>query len=194
MSSKSKVKRPKLPHAEPELDLVPMIDCIFLMLLFFMLCGRISLDQRTEQITVPPTKTAAKLKDPIGWKREIVNVYGSTQAGTPPRNSIRIGTQTFMSEGTNNYKGYIALRGVLDKMYDQVEKYDDPKPTKMKLPKAIIEIRADADTEYRVVQEIQQVLSDSVDPATMQPHKGVTPETARAFVNIDFTTRHPGDQ
>jgi biopolymer transport protein ExbD len=193
MAGKKKKRGISFGHMDAEIDLVPMIDCVFLMLLFFMLCGRMSLDQRTEQITVPPTKSAAKFKDPAGWKREVVNVFGSTQEGTPPRNSIRIGAQTFVSEGTNNYKGYVALRGILDKIYDQSEKYDDPKPTKMKLPKVIVEIRADADTEYRVVQEIQQVLSDSIDPATMQPKKNASPETARAFVNIDFTTRKPGE-
>ena len=48
-----------VPQADAEVDLVPLIDCVFLLLLFFMLCGRIAMDQRAEQITVPPTKTSA---------------------------------------------------------------------------------------------------------------------------------------
>jgi len=64
----------------------------------------------------------------------------------------------------------------------------------MRLPKVIVEIRADADTEYRVVQEIQQVLTDTLDLETMQPKKGLDPKTARSFVNLDFTTRRPEDK
>ena len=74
----------KLEHADAELDLVPMIDCIFLLLLFFMLCGRITMDQRVEQITVPPTKTAQKPDNPKDWERIVINVFGSTQNGKPP--------------------------------------------------------------------------------------------------------------
>ncbi len=187
-------RRRNMNHQDADLDLVPMIDCIFLLLLFFMLCGRITVDQRTEQITVPPTKTAAKFKDPQGWGREIVNVFGSTQHGEPPRNSIRVGTKEFKSQGVNDYTGYKGLRNILDQIYDKAEKYDDPKKTGMRLPKVIIEIRADGDTEYRVVQEIQQVLTDTLDLETMQPKKGLDPKTARAFVNIDFTTRKPEDK
>jgi len=188
-------KKRNMMVPDAELDLVPMIDCIFLLLLFFMLCGRITMDQRTEQITVPPTKTANKFKDPEGWSREIINVFGSTQHGDPPRNSIRIGTHDWKAQGVNDYSGYKGLRGVLDAVYDKAEKYDDPKKSGMRLPKVIIEIRADADTEYRVVQEIQQILTDTIDlDNNMQPKKGIDPKTARAFVNIDFTTRRPEDK
>jgi biopolymer transport protein ExbD len=197
MSGPTIGKKPKrnMQHADAEIDLVPMIDCVFLMLLFFMLCGRISMDQRTEQITVPPTKTAQKLKEPPEWTREIVNVFGSTQHGDPPRNSIRLGNKEWKAQGVNDYSAYKGLRAALDGVYDKAEKYDDPK-TKglMKLPKVVIEIRADADTEYRVVQEIQQVLTDTMDLETMQPKKNVDPKSARAFVNVDFTTRNPNDK
>jgi biopolymer transport protein ExbD len=190
----AKKKGMNMLHPDAELDLVPMIDCIFLLLLFFMLCGRITMDQRTEQITVPPTKTANKFKDPEGWSREIINVFGQTQHGDPPRNTLRIGTHEWKAQGVNDYTGYQGLRQVLDAVYDKAEKYDDPKKSGMKLPKVIIEIRADADTEYRVVQEIQQILTDTLDLTNMQPKKGIDPKTARAFVNIDFTTRRPEDK
>jgi biopolymer transport protein ExbD len=182
---------PKFTFGDAELDLVPMIDCIFLLLLFFMLCGRITMDQRTELITVPPTKTAAKLKEPPGWTRIVINVFGSTQGGDPPRNSIQLDKQRWLSHGIDDYSGYIGLRQQLDRVYDAAEKYDDPKGTPLKLPKVVVEVRADGDTEYRVVQEIQQVLSDTIDPSTMQPRKDASPANMRCFVNIDFTSRLP---
>ena len=180
----------KLHIEQPDdhLDLVPLIDCIFLLLLFFMLCGRMSTDQRTEQISVPPTKTAVKFEDKK-WQREVINIFGTTQAGDPPRNSLRLGAKTFASQGINDYTGYQQLRAILDQIYDRVEKYDDPKGTGMKLPKVIIEIRADSNTEYRVVQEVQQILTDGLDLTNMQPKKGFDPKAGRPFVNLDFTTR-----
>jgi len=177
-----------------DVDLVPLIDCVFLLLLFFMLCGRMSMDNRAQQITVPPTKTAVKF-DPKGhgWGHIVVNVFGSTQSGTPPRNSIRVGKQDFAAKGIDDYSAYQGLRTLLDQVYDQAEKYDDPKGTGMKLPKVIIELRADADTEYRVVQEVQQVVTDVMDLTNMQPKKDFNPATQKCFVNINFTTRRPQD-
>ena len=177
-----------------DVDLVPLIDCVFLLLLFFMLCGRMALDNRAQQITVPPTKTAVKF-DSIkhGWGRIIVNIFGNTQSGNPPRNSISVGDQKFIAKGIDDYTAYQGLRALLDQVYDKAEKYDDPKGTGLKLPKVIIELRADADTEYRVVQEVQQVVTDVMDLTNMQPKKNFNPATQKCFVNIDFTTRRPQD-
>lgn len=185
----------KLPQQDDYLDLVPLIDCVFLLLLFFMLVGRLSTDERTEQITVPPTKTAMKFDAKKGgWTREVINVFGSTQKGDPPANTIRVGTVQWSAKGIDDYSAYQGLRGMLDKIYDKAEKYEDPKLSGLMLPKVIIEIRADADTEYRVVQEVQQVLTDGLDLSTMQPKKNFDPRTGKPFINLDYTTRFTKDQ
>jgi biopolymer transport protein ExbD len=194
MSGGTKKKRMKLPQADDHLDLVPLIDCVFLILLFFMLVGRLSTDQRTEQITVPPTKTAVKFDETKSkWRREVINVFGSTQTGDPPRNTIKMGTKSFSQTGINDYSGYVEMRRILDRIYDGADKYTDPK-SKMELPKVIIEIRADADTEYRVVQELQQILTDTVDVSKMQPKQNIDPRQLKSFVNLDFTTRKTTDR
>lgn len=185
-------RKMRLPQQDDHLDLVPLIDCVFLILLFFMLVGRLSTDQRTEQITVPPTKTATKFKDDK-WTREVVNIFGSSKDGDPPRNTIRIGNRDYRQTGVNDFTGYVALRGVFDKIYDKAEKYTDPK-SGLSLPKVIVELRADADTEYRVVQEVQQVLTDTIDPSNKMQVKKIDPKAMKAFVNIDFTTRRPTDK
>lgn len=183
-------RKVRLEQQDDHLDLVPLIDCVFLLLLFFMICGRLSTDQRTEQISVPPTKTAVKFDETKAkWRREIINVFGATQGGDPPKHTIRIGTTQFTAKGPEDYSAYQNLRAKLDKIYDESEKYDDPKATQMKLPKVIVEIRADANTEFRVVQEVQQVLTDGFDLTTMQPKKGFDPKQGKPFVNLDFTTR-----
>ena len=182
----------RLPQQDDHLDLVPLIDCVFLILLFFMLVGRLSTDQRTEQITVPPTKTATKFEGK-GWTREVINIFGSTKDGDPPRNTIRVGNRDFHQTGVADFSGYASVRTIFDKVYDKAEKYTDPK-SGLSLPKVIVELRADADTEYRVVQEIQQVLTDTIDPSNKMQVKKVDAKTMKAFVNIDFTTRKPTDK
>lgn len=184
----------KLEQADAEVDLVPLIDCVFLLILFFMLCGHLTLDQRVEQITVPPTKTAQKLEDPEKWERIVVNVFGSTKSGNPPRNTIRINNINYVSTGVDSFEGYIKLRQVLDAAYDRAEKFPDPKNTGFMLPKVVLEIRADSDTEYRVVQEVQQVVSGSINPSDgMKPMAISNPAQAKPFVFLNFTTRKPED-
>jgi biopolymer transport protein ExbD len=185
----------RLPQADDHIDLVPLIDCVFLILLFFILVGRLSVDQRAEQITVPPTKTAVKFDETKGkWGREVINVFGSTKDGDPPRNTIKLGQYSFSQQGVNDYSGYQKLRDLLNSTYDRAEKYEDPKIKGLMLPKVIVEIRADSDAEYRLVQEIQQVLTDTMDLTTMQPKKSFDPKLAKPFVNLDFTTRKTTDR
>jgi len=183
--------KPKLESPEAEIDMTPMIDLVFLLIIFFILAGKISSEHRTEQITVPPTKTGVKL-DPKD--RIIINVFGSTKAGSPPRNSIKIGPSTFMAKGVDDYSAYASLRAILDRAYDRAEKEPDPKIAGLMLPKVVVEIRADADTEYRVVQEILQIVTDSIDPNNKMLPKSVVASQMKPFIEINYTTRRPGDK
>jgi len=183
--------KPKIESTQDEIDMTPMIDLVFLLIIFFILAGKISSEQRTQQITVPPTKTATRLKTID--ERIVINVFGTTKAGSPPRNSIRVGTQTFEAKGIDDYSAYARLRALLDRAYDRADKEPDVKNPKLKLPKVVLEIRADADTEYRVVQEVLQIVTDSVDPNDLMKPKMVAPEQMRPFVAIDYTTRRPGE-
>lgn len=195
MSEGKKKGRLAVPVDDIEVDLVPMIDVVFLLLLFFMLCGHITMETRVEQITVPPTKTAQTPETPEKWERIIVNVFGSTSAGKPPRNTIRVNNVNYVAQGIDNFEAYQKLRQVLDAAYDRAEKFPDPKKTGFMLPKVVLEIRADADTEYRVVQEVQQVVSGSINPFDgMKPMTISSPAQAKPFVFLNFTTRSPGDR
>lgn len=192
-----KTKKKKFGQIGDELDLVPLIDVTFLVLLFFILCGRLTIDQRNEQITVPPTKTAMTIPEKQGWTRVVINVFGRTQDGDPPTNSIQVVPEKpWVSRGTDLEDalfGYKKLRELLNGVYDRAEKYDDPKGTGIRLPQVVVEVRADAETEWRVVQEVQQVVSDSVNPFNKMLPNQVKPADMKPFVNIDFTTRRPGE-
>jgi biopolymer transport protein ExbD len=191
MGAKVRVKQER-----DEVDMTAMIDLIFLLIIFFILAGKITSDLKSELITVPPTFTAETIEIPDEWGHIVIDVFGTTQKGVanqPPRNTIKVDKHIWYSEGTDNFKGYIGLREVLDLSYARAAKYTDPK-TGMQLPKIIVEVRADGDAEYRLVQEIQQVLSDTIDPNTFTPRAITNPkEQLKPFVNLLFTTRRPGD-
>ena len=48
-------KKKKLAQPDIKLDLTPMIDVIFLLIIFFILAGKITAEISNENITVPPT-------------------------------------------------------------------------------------------------------------------------------------------
>lgn len=200
----SKKHKFKIELKDDDLDLNPLIDVITMLLVFFIIGGKMTTDQRTEQITVPPTKTAAKLDVPKDWELVVINVFGNTQTlqGGTPAVHIRVGKYNYHSDaqGIDNYDAYVGLRQMLDRVYDAAEKYPDPKNTGMMLPKVTLEIRADVDTQYRVVQEVQQIVADSVDPNPPPPQEKMTAKKianvslAKPFVSINFTTRKPGEK
>ena len=184
-----------------------MIDIIFLLIIFFILAGRITDDLRHTEITVPPTKTAQKIELKEDWTRIIIEAFGSTQterSGMAPVTTLRLGggpqwrQQYTEGDIDKSYNAYIKLRDALDQIYLQADYYDDPNGTGMKLPKVSVEIRADANTEYRVVQEIQQLLTDTIAPEQGMMARPIPtppdPSEFKPFVNIEFTTRLPGDE
>jgi biopolymer transport protein ExbD len=189
MASKA---RPNFPEDE-DVDLNPLIDVITMLIIFFLLGGKMTADVRTEQITVPPTKTASKIENEKGWERTVINVWGNTQVmkGTPYLH-IRVETKDMESTGTDDYTAYIKLRQLLDKLYDRDTKDPDPKGSGIQIPRRVLEIRADADTQYRIIQEIQQVVTDTINPEDGMKPKNIAPAQMRPFVNINFTSRLPG--
>lgn len=196
-------RKPKPQQADAELDLTPMIDVIFLLIIFFILAGRITSEMRSNKITVPPTRTAEEMVTPQGWRHAVIEVFGTTTRAAvgDPSNTIRLGWTNQPERtirGVDDYSSYIWLREELDRLYEVAEKYPDPLGTGMMLPQVELEIRADGDAEYRLVQEILQVASDSIDPRNeMRPKDLGNPPNfglARPFVNIQFTTFRPGDR
>lgn len=195
-------RRRNFKGSEAELDLTPMIDVIFLLIIFFILAGRITSEVRSNEITVPPARTAEEMQTPQDWRHAVIEVFGDTTRGNDPASTIKLATWPGAPKrsvrGVDDYSSYIWLRRQLDDLYDRADKYDDPLGTGMQLPQVELEIRADGDAEYRLVQEIMQVASDSIDPSNeMKPKNlGDPPDfgLAKPFVNIQFTSFAPGDR
>jgi len=177
--------RPSLQHADAEVDLVPLIDCVFLLLLFFLLCGHLSVNARAEQISVPPARTAQEIKTPDQWRHEVINVGGGRH-DDPVR--IRIG-QVLDTAGLANGEGLGRLRDILDRIHAMSATYRDP-TSGLALPQVVVELRVDADVPWRAVQEVEQVLADSIEPATGLPKAGAR----RPFPRLAFSVRDPADR
>jgi hypothetical protein len=178
-------RRLSLHLADHEVDLVPMIDCIFLLLLFFMLCGHLSVTERVEQITVPPARTATEIPPPADWHHAVINLGGG-RADLPVR--IRVG-QVFDSAGLSREEGLVRLRALLDRIHDFTPTYADA-GSGLALPRVVVELRADGEAPWHAVQEVQQVLADSIDPRTGLPNDGVR----RPFVHLHFSARDPAER
>lgn len=167
--------RRRLPTDQTtELDLVPLVDCVFLILLFFILCGRLTTDAQTEQVTVPPARSAQTR--PINTERIVVNV----KAGERPALSFVGGNGWIDLAG-----GWGPVRQRLDAIWNAAGKRDSDGH---QVADVILEVRADEELPYRLVQELQQIAADSVDPDTLAPGRAVQ----RSFVNVDFAVVPPG--
>ncbi len=195
------MKTVKLSQPNDHINLTPMIDMIFLLIIFFILAGKISSDRLSHYITVPPTQTAENMTIPANWGHHVINVFGSSQnevpSGAPAYNSIQFDDGAiWTTQDTNHFFHYQQLRKALTSIYHASDHYLDPRTHMYILPKVIIEIRADADAEYRMIQEVQQICAHTNDPyQAMKPrlpqNPDHPPEDTYPFINIMFTTRLP---
>jgi biopolymer transport protein ExbD len=178
-------RRPVLAFADADIDLVPMIDCVFLLLLFFMLCGRITLDTHLEQVSVPPATTGQKdLGQQAGWTHLVLNVLADRAGHASGR--LILGT-VFDSGAAEPHEALVRLRSALDAISDRADTYE---ADGLRLPKVMIEIRADGDVDYRRIQELELVLADRWDPGTgLAKPRG---QMSQPFTVLAFTTRSPG--
>ena len=168
------MRRRTMTDTDADLDLVPLIDCVFLILLFFILCGRLSTDQRPEQITVPPGRTAQAAA--TGPERVVLNLRSM------PRPALSFGSDGAWIDLAGGWSG---VRQRLDGIWDRSGKRTVAGGI---VSEAVLEVRADADLPYHLVQELQQIAADAVDADTMRPGRA----PGRSFTALYFAARPPG--
>ena len=71
-----KLRKPDEPEAN--VDMTPMIDCVFQLLIFFMVCATMSKVDQTPEVILPLAPKAAIPENPVG--RGVVNIV---PLGTP---------------------------------------------------------------------------------------------------------------
>ena len=71
-----KLRKPDEPEAN--VDMTPMIDCVFQLLIFFMVCATMSKVDQTPEVVLPIAPRAAIPENPVG--RGVVNIV---PLGTP---------------------------------------------------------------------------------------------------------------
>lgn len=165
-----------------DLDLTPLIDVISILLIFFIIAGKLHSDNR-EQITIPPTLTASSIVANPQKQHLVLTVRAHGE-----QRELSIGNhwrRQFSRDGTAAFSD---LRSLLDRAWDQADKRPVAGGTVQ--PLVSVEIRADADVPYCTVQELQQVLADTIDPMD-----GMRPKARaeRPFTELAYTTRLPGE-
>jgi len=157
-----------------DLDLIPLIDVVFLILLFFILCGRLTIQERTEQISVPPARTASVQSHP---DHVLLNIRGDD------RPLLSLGGDGQWLDPTEPAT-WIALRGRLDQVWMRSAKVERDGQT---VADTVIELRADGSATFGLIQVAQQIISGSVDPVTFLPRR----MASKPFVMVDLTARAP---
>lgn len=127
-----------------EMNMTPMIDVVFLLIIFFMIITDLS-QQELEELELPLAIKAQEDKPDPNAQRPILNVL---QDG-----SIVVRRDTLFDPAEGNVDRS-RVQVYLQSMADRMERDED------NLPKDPILIRADEFTPFREVQKIMQMCAD----------------------------------
>jgi biopolymer transport protein ExbD len=127
-----KLRKPDEPQAE--MDMTPMIDCVFLLLIFFMVSATMSKVDQTPEIKLPIAPQAAKPEDEALRGRGVVNI---APLGTPVGASAVSERQPFLIAGQ-----LVDEPGLLKILTQRAEEEKDFK----------VYMRVDKNAEFRTVK------------------------------------------
>ena len=140
------------PQTEMEMDMTPMIDVVFLLIIFFMVITDLT-QQDLEDLQLPMAQKAVPDKpDPEEW-RPIINVKHTGE--------MIIKRNTYFDPESNvGPKKYEDLRTQLLSMANRMKKAPlGPGSPKM-IPDEPLMIRADESTAFKFVQDIMEQCGD----------------------------------
>jgi biopolymer transport protein ExbD len=136
------------PDTEMEPDLTPMIDCVFQLILFFMLITDMS-QKELEELVLPPAKAAVEDKPDPKVVRPIVNILANGE--------IWVKSEKYYDpESDDEYK---RLKEYLHDMASDMPKepIDDANPGGPKVPANPLLIRADQSTPFHYIQKVMEI-------------------------------------
>ncbi len=136
------------PETDMEMDMTPMIDVVFLLIIFFMIITDMS-QADLEELKLPVAENADPDKPPPGTVRPVLNIK---QAGTilAKRDVI------FDPENSDEYKKLQTY------LYSQAsampkEPIDKNKPGVDMIPGGNLLIRADQNTPFKYIQKVMGI-------------------------------------
>ena len=138
--------------ADPEFNMTPLIDVVFLLIIFFMLINNIIAEQEVEMIV--PELDNSQVQDIEETKRVIVNLVPGFEETS---------RQRFDMDNAMRVSGYADKVKVGNEVFSLLESLE-PLANRLKEIKAAkpdIEfvLRADAATEYQYVQPVMEAIT-----------------------------------
>jgi biopolymer transport protein ExbD len=142
------MKLTKTHTEEIKMDMTPMIDCVFQLILFFMLITDMT-QKELEELVLPPAKAAIEDKPIPGVVRPIVNIIADG----------RILVKRELLFDPENDDGYKALSEYLSDMAFKMPKepFDKENPAGPKVPANPLLIRADQSTPFHYIQKVMEI-------------------------------------
>lgn len=150
--------RRKRPASEVEVDMTPMIDLTFLLIIFFIIVNDMT-QQELEDLKLPIAQKAGKDDPPPGrpilnvmddgsiiWKKKVLYEPGMVPRGQDPIRKTR-----------PDYYWKLAETMIVEWIPYMATDYDEN--LKKTLPDDPILIRADRNTPFRYIQKIMEVCS-----------------------------------
>lgn len=126
------------PETEMDMDMTPMIDVVFLLIIFFMIITDMT-QQDLEELQLPVARNATEDKPKPGEFRPVVNIKVD---GT-----ILVKRRVYYDP--ENDDGFKELRAFLSDVAKKMEKADN-------LPDQPLLIRADMNTPFRYIQKVME--------------------------------------
>jgi biopolymer transport protein ExbD len=128
------------PETDMDMDMTPMIDVVFLLIIFFMVITDMT-QQDLEELQLPVAQNAVADKPNPDEFRPIVNIKVDGSIWVKRR-------MYFDPENPDDYK---ELKGYLKDVADKMEK-----DAASKLPDEALLIRADMNTPFKYVQKVME--------------------------------------
>ncbi len=128
------------PETDMDMDMTPMIDVVFLLIIFFMVITDMT-QQDLEELQLPVAQNAVADKPNPDEFRPIVNIKVDGSIWVKRR-------MYFDPENPDDYK---ELKGYLKDVADKMEK-----DAASKLPDEALLIRADMNTPFKYIQKVME--------------------------------------
>ena len=136
------------PMTDGEVDMTPMIDIVFQLIIFFMLIMDMS-EKELELLVLPVARTASPDKPDPTEIRPVVNIIASGEIWV-------MGDQIYDPENDDNYaqlKAYLKKQSTLM----EEEPLDEANPSGPQVKADPLLVRADQSTPFKHVQKVMEL-------------------------------------